>query len=205
MDFLFRVLFCGMVQGALKASTFGNGVSFFNFGKKIPRDFIIFCAMGNLIQTSGFKLAEHDALRMLRQFPLVFAMESTPSLLYRLDSGLQVGGEVSYRLVSGFQIVNWKGTISSIEGSSWKVDLKSGPFSLFHAEHSISAENGLLECFDDISFGGESPDLTRVLESARFQYAFPSRAALIKAAEAFESRRKTESFRAFSSENLSAG
>lgn len=161
--------------------------------------------MGNLVQTSGFKLAEHDALRMLRHFPLVFAVGTSPSLLYRLDSGLQVGGEVSYRLVSGFQVVNWKGTISSVEGSSWKVDLKNGPFSLFHAEHSLFADSGLLECSDAISFGGESPDLTRVLENAQMQYAFPARAALIKAKDAFESRRKTESFRAFPSENISAG
>lgn len=160
--------------------------------------------MGNLVQTSGFDFSESEALQLLRHFPLVCAVEPEPSLLFRLDSGLAVGKEVSYRLVAGFQIVEWKGFISSVEGTSWTVDLKSGPFSLFLAEHSLSTENGVLECFDDISFGGESPELERALKSARVRYAFPGRKELSRRLHLFESSRKTESFKAFES-GLSAG
>lgn len=160
--------------------------------------------MGNLVQTSGFELSKGEALQLLRHFPLVCTVESSPVLLYRLDGDLATGKEVSYRLVSGFRIVEWKGVISSFNEASWTVDLKSGPFSLFHAEHSLSDDGGVLECFDDISFGGESPELERALKSARVRYAFAGRKELVRRLNLFESSRKTESFRVFES-GLSAG
>ena len=102
--------------------------------------------MGNIIQTSGFEIQEGKVFQYLHAFPLIFDMSDTPSLLYRLDEDLKIGSTVSYRLVSGFQIVNWKGFVSSINGNSWTVELKQGPFSMFHAEHSIQMTDGLLEC-----------------------------------------------------------
>lgn len=157
-----------------------------------------------MIQTSGFELQEGEAFKLLHAFPLIFDMSATPSLLYRLDEDLKVGSTVSYRLVSGFQIINWKGFVSSIQGNSWTVELKQGPFSMFHAEHSIQMTDGLLECSDEISFNGEPVDMTSVLENAQIVYSFGARKKLFQAKDAFESRRQTETFRAFTS-GFSAG
>lgn len=161
--------------------------------------------MGNLFQTSGFRIQEHEANELLRVFPLQVSVEENPTLFFRLDGELQVGASVSYRLVSGFRIVQWKCVVSAIEGSSWRAELKQGPFTAFSATHEQTASGNLLEYTDEVHFNGESPELANVLEKAKIQYAFPSRQALFQAKNAFESRRKTESFRAFSSENLSAG
>ena len=160
--------------------------------------------MGNIIQTSGFEIQEGKVFQYLHAFPLIFGMSDTPSLLYRLDEDLKIGSTVSYRLVSGFQIVNWKGFVSSINGNSWTVELKQGPFSMFHAEHSIQMTDGLLECSDAFSYNGEPVDITSVLEKARVVYAFDARQKFLQAKNAFESRRQTETFRAFSS-GFSAG
>ncbi|MBP5247725.1 MAG: hypothetical protein J6Z31_07695 [Fibrobacter sp.] len=160
--------------------------------------------MGNIIQTSGFEIQEGEAIRLLHAFPLIFDMNDTPSLLYRIDENLTVGATVSYRLVAGFRIINWKGFISSVQGNSWTVDLKQGPFSMFHAEHSIQNSNGFLECSDEFSYNGEAADVANVLENARVLYAFDARQKLFQAKDSFESRHETESFRAFSS-GLSAG
>lgn len=161
--------------------------------------------MGNLFQTSGFRIDNSEADELLRVFPLQISVEETPSLFFRLDGELQIGASVSYRLVSGFQIVQWKCYVTAIEGSSWKAELRLGPFTAFSATHELSVSGNLLEYMDEIHFNGESPELANALESAKIRYDFSSRQKLLQAKNAFESRRKTESFQAFSSENLSAG
>ncbi len=160
--------------------------------------------MENIVQTSGFELSESEALRLLRHFPLMISTKSSPSLLYRIDSELLVGGEVSYRLVDVFQIVNWKGVITSVNGSSWTADIKQGPFHFFHAKHSIAADNGFLEISDEFEFETDSLELSNALKSSRILYAFDARAALSSRIDSFESRRQTETFQAFKS-GLSAG
>lgn len=161
--------------------------------------------MGNLFQTSGFQIKESEANELLRVFPLQVSVEESPSLFFRLDSELQVGAPVSYCLVSGFQIVQWKCFVSAIDGSSWQAELRQGPFTAFSAIHGQTVSGNLLEYADEIHFNGESPELASALENAKIRYDFPSRKALVQAKTAFESRRKTESFQAFPSENLSAG
>ena len=160
--------------------------------------------MGNIIQTSGFEIQEGEAFKLLHAFPLIFDMNDTPSLLYRLDENLSVGATVSYRLVAGFRIINWKGFISSVQGNSWTVELKQGPFSMFHAEHSVQTTNGLLECSDEFNYNGETPDMANVMNNARVVYAFDARQKLFQAKDSFESRHETESFRVFNS-GISAG
>ncbi len=171
----------------------------------MARNFAIFIEMGNLFQTSGFQIQEREADNLLRVFPLQISVGESPTIFFRIDSELQIGASVSYRLVSGFQIVQWKCIISMVKGSSWRAELKQGPFTAFSATHEQTASGNFLEYTDEIQFNGESPELANVLECAKIQYAFPSRQALLQAKNTFESRRKTESFRAFSSENLSAG
>lgn len=161
--------------------------------------------MGNLFQTSGFRIQEQEADELLRAFPLQIFVEETPSLFFRIDGELQIGAPVSFRLVSGFQTVQWKCLVSKIEGSSWCAELRQGPFTAFSATHEQTVSENLLEYTDEIHFSGESPELENALEKAKIRYAFSSRKALVQAKNAFESRRKTESFRAFSSESLSAG
>ncbi len=161
--------------------------------------------MGNLFQTSGFRIQEHEADELLRVFPLQVSVEENPSLFFRIDDDLQIGASVTFRLVSGFQTVQWKCLVSKIEGSSWRAELRQGPFTAFSVTHGQTVSENLLECTDEILFNGESPDLESALERAKIRYAFSSRKALVQARNAFESRRKTESFQAFSSESLSAG
>ncbi len=132
--------------------------------------------MGNLFQTSGFRIQEHEANELLRVFPLQISIEETPTLFFRLDGELQIGAE-----------------------------LKQGPFTAFSATHEQISSGKLLEYTDEIHFNGESPELASILERTKIQYSFPSRQKLLQGKNAFESRRKTESFQAFSSENLSAG
>ncbi len=161
--------------------------------------------MGNLFQTSGFRIQEHEADELLRVFPLQISVEESPTLFFRIDGELQIGATVSFRLVSGFRTVQWKCLVSKIEGSSWHAELGQGPFTAFSATHGQTVSESLLEYTDEIHFSGESPDLERALENAKIRYALSSRKALVQAKSAFESRRKTESFQAFSSESLSAG
>lgn len=160
--------------------------------------------MENIVQTSGFELSESEALRFLRHFPLMISTTSSPTLLYRIDSGLLVGSDVSYRLVDGFRIVNWKGVITSVDGNAWTADIKQGPFRFFHAKHSIQTDNGLLEISDELEFDSDSFELSSALKSSRILYAFDARAALSSHIDSFESRRQTETFQAFKS-GLSAG
>lgn len=161
--------------------------------------------MGSLFQTSGFRIQASEAQKLLRVFPLQIEVGESPSLYFRIDGDVRVGTPVSYRLVCGFWNVKWKCVIASVEGSSWNAELSQGPFTSFKARHEESPVGNSVEFSDEIDFTGESSDLSEALEQASFKYALSSRAALLRAKDSFESRRKTESFRAYSSENLSAG
>lgn len=161
--------------------------------------------MGSLFQTSGFRIQESEARRLLRVFPLRIDVGETPALYFRMDGEVRVGTPVSYRLVAGFWNVEWKCVIASVEDSSWEAELVQGPFTSFKARHVEAPVGNSVEFEDIIDFAGESSELSETLEQAAVQYALSSRADLLRARDSFESRRQTESFRAYSSENLSAG
>lgn len=159
--------------------------------------------MGKLIQTSGFSVSKSEAIQLLRVFPLNISIRKNPALLYRIDGDLKVGTEISYRLVAGFRILDWKGSIVSVEGSEFVTEARAVFFAGFQAKHSLASQGDLLEISDEISFNA-LPELSKALESASVLYDFRSRAALAEAKNNFESRRQTESFQAFQS-GLSAG
>ncbi|MCI5600148.1 MAG: hypothetical protein SOZ02_10370 [Hallerella porci] len=159
--------------------------------------------MGNIFQTSGFQIDASEASKLLHVFPLILDVGEKPALLFRLDEDLKVGALVSFRLVAGFRILNWKGYVTSVQGNSWTAEQKQGPFLQFRVEHSEQNENSLWEASDELSFSGEA-ELVAALEKARIIYAFQERAALLRAKDSYESRHATESFRAFQS-GFSAG
>lgn len=160
--------------------------------------------MGNIIQTSGFSIQDNEANKLLHVFPLILNVGDSPALLFRLDAPLAVGTSVSYRLVAGFRILNWKGKITSVQKNDWTAELQEGPFSFFQVKHSVQKTGDLLELTDEIYFGGEAPELAVAMQNARLLYAFKDRADLLQAQDSYESHRKTESFKAFNA-GLSAG
>ena len=132
--------------------------------------------MGNIIQTSGFSIQDNEANKLLHVFPLILNVGDSPALLFRLDAPLAVGTSVSYRLVAGFRILNWKGKITSVQKNDWTAELQEGPFSFFQVKHSVQKTGDLLELTDEIYFGGEAPELPAAMRHARLLSAFKDRA-----------------------------
>ena len=151
-------------------------------------------------QTSWQEYSLANMLETMRYAPMNVTVGNIPIVHYTLPKTLEAGETVSYCVVSGFNKISWKGTISAVNGTKIMVRLASGPFRGFTASHEFVSEGNMTACYDEFSFQGfsEFPEETfaKILASASVAYAVVSRKAARDVIMAVEAKKQTQSFEA---------